>query len=84
MEAGLNTPKKIGKMLRILRKNAGYTSYETFANEYELSRRHYWAAENGDSITISYFLQILAIHNISVYEFFKLMYATFEIPNELK
>lgn len=83
MEAGLDTPKKIGKMLRILRKNAGYTSYETFANDFDLSRRHYWAAENGDSITITYFLQILSIHRISVYDFFKLMYATFETPNEL-
>jgi len=40
---------KIGEKLAELRKKKGYTSHETFAYDYELSRVQYWRIEKGKS-----------------------------------
>lgn len=36
---------EIGKRLKLLRESKGFTSYEKFAVEHELSRMHYWQIE---------------------------------------
>jgi transcriptional regulator with XRE-family HTH domain len=63
--------KRMGRRLRKLRVNAGYSSYETFAVDHDLSRRYYWAVENGRNISIAYLVKILAIHDMTMEDFFK-------------
>ena len=48
--------------LKELRKEAGYSSYETFATENDLDRKQYWRVENGLNITIRTLTKILGIH----------------------
>lgn len=57
----------------MLREEKGFTSYEHFAMEYDLSRMHYWKIEKGKAnITIRTLLNLLSIHNLSIEDFFNL------------
>jgi transcriptional regulator with XRE-family HTH domain len=63
--------KKIGENLKKLRIENGYSSYEKFAIENELSRMHYWRIEEGrTNITLRSLINILNIHKISLEKFF--------------
>lgn len=62
---------EIGKKLKQLRIDAEYSSYETFANDYDLDRKQYWRIENGTNLTLSTLNKILKIHKVSFQEFFK-------------
>jgi len=62
--------QKIGKEIRRLRKQNGYSSYENFALDYDLDRKYYWNIEKGRNITILYLKKILDIHKINFSEFF--------------
>ncbi len=62
--------QEIASKLKQLRKDKGYTSYETFAFEHDLNRVQYWRVENGQNITLKTLLNILSIHNISIEDFF--------------
>ncbi len=63
---------QIGEKLKQLRIKAGYTSYESFAIEYDISRMMYWKIEKGKTnITIKTLMKILNVHSISIEEFFK-------------
>ncbi len=62
---------KIGSKIKKLRKDKGFSSYESFANEYDLNRVQYGRVERGQNITIKTLLIILAIHEITLEEFFK-------------
>ena len=63
--------KKIGDKLKRLRIKNGYSSYEKFAIENELSRMHYWRIEEGKTnITIRSLISILNIHKITIENFF--------------
>lgn len=63
--------KKMGEKLRELRIKKGFTSYETFAIEYDFSRMQYWRIEKGQSnITIRTLLKLLKIHEVSLENFF--------------
>lgn len=65
--------KDIGERLKQLRIKSGYTSYETFAIENELSRMQYWRMESGlTNLTIRSLIKILKIHKITIEDFFKL------------
>jgi transcriptional regulator with XRE-family HTH domain len=65
--------QKIGNRLRKLREENGFTSYEHFAIEYDLSRMHCWKIEKGKAnITIRTLLKILAFHEMSIDDFFKI------------
>lgn len=64
--------------LKELRKEAGYSSYETFATENDLDRKQYWRVENGLNITIRTLTKILGIHKKPLSEFFK------EVENKKK
>ncbi len=64
------TLKRIGERLKQLRIEAGYTSYENFAWDYELSSRYYWGVEKGRNISVSYLIKILDIHKMSIEDFF--------------
>ncbi|MDV6169372.1 helix-turn-helix transcriptional regulator [Flavobacterium sp. DG1-102-2] len=61
----------IAEKIKTLRKEKGFTSHETFAFEHELNRVQYWRVEAGKNITLKTLLRILAIHDLSLEEFFK-------------
>lgn len=60
----------IAAKLKKLRIDAGYTSYESFANANDLDRKQYWRIEVGANITLSTLIKILEIHKISLKDFF--------------
>ena len=61
----------MGKRLKELRKEAGYTSQETFAYDAEIPRALYGKYEKGSNITINSLHRILKFHKITFKEFFK-------------
>lgn len=64
--------KEIGERIRELRIKAGYSSYESFAIENDLSRMQYWRMENGQSnMTLKTLKKILDIHKITLEEFIR-------------
>lgn len=63
--------KKIGDKLKLLRKDAGYTSYEYFAYENNISRPQYGKYEGGANIQLNTLIRILSHLNISLEDFFK-------------
>jgi transcriptional regulator with XRE-family HTH domain len=66
--------KHIGSALLELRKRKGYTSHESFAYDHDIPRMHYWRMENGKTnLTIRSLMRILAIHNITLTEFFEML-----------
>lgn len=62
--------KEIGDKLKKIRIEAGYTSYENFANEFELDRKQYWRIESGQNVTLKSLIKILRIHNLTIQQFF--------------
>lgn len=62
---------KLGEKLKELRIDAGYSSYENFAHDYDLDRKQYWRMENGANITFLSLIKILNIHKLSLIDFFK-------------
>jgi transcriptional regulator with XRE-family HTH domain len=66
-----NINVSIARELFLLRKEAGYTSYEKFAIEFGFARKHYWMVEKGKiRITIEYLERVLLCHNITLCTFF--------------
>ena len=62
---------KIGEKLAELRRQKGYTSHETFAYDYEMSRVQYWRIEKGKTnLTLKSLMRLLEIHGINLKEFF--------------
>lgn len=61
----------ISERIKGLRKEGGYTSYETFAQDHDLDRKQYWRVEAGANITIKTLIRILAIHKKDLSAFFK-------------
>ena len=78
-EALSNTLTRIGSKLTSLRKKKGYSSHEDFAYDFDLPRVQYWRIEKGKAnITIKSLCKLLTIHNLSVEEFFFLMYKEYK------
>lgn len=74
-DALTKTLARIGAKLTYLRKKKGYSSHEDFAYDFELPRVQYWRIEKGRAnITIKSLCRLLAIHELSVEEFFYQMY----------
>jgi transcriptional regulator with XRE-family HTH domain len=61
----------ISGRLKELRRERGYSSYETFALDHGLDRKQYWRIENGSNITIKTLIKVLEIHNKDLTVFFK-------------
>ena len=61
----------IGKLIKQLRIEMGYSSAEIFAYEKNINRISYWRMEKGSNITLNSLLKIMDIHQISLSEFFK-------------
>jgi hypothetical protein len=62
---------KMAEKLRKMRIEKGFTSYDSFAWDNDLSRIHYWRIEKGSNFTMQTLLKILDIHKITLEEFFK-------------
>ena len=63
--------KRIGSRLTELRKNKGYTSYEIFAFDHDISRMQYWRIEKGmANLTLKTLMKLLTIHKITIEDFF--------------
>jgi transcriptional regulator with XRE-family HTH domain len=78
-DALTNTLDRIGNKLTYLRKKKGYSSHEDFAYDFDLPRVQYWRIEKGKAnITIRSLCRLLTIHNLSVEEFFYLMYKEYK------
>ena len=61
----------VGQRLSDLRKKKGYTTLKEFAMDYELPLIQYWRIENGKTnFTLKTLLGLLAIHKLSLDEFF--------------
>jgi transcriptional regulator with XRE-family HTH domain len=74
-EALQQTLARIGAKLTALRKKKGYTSHEDFAYDFDLPRVQYWRIEKGKAnITLRSLCRLLTIHNLTVEEFFHLLY----------
>ena len=57
--------KQAGKALRRMRLEAGYSSYERFAYENNLSRIQYWRMESGSTNwTLDSLITVLNIHGV--------------------
>lgn len=63
--------KKIGERLKYYRKKAGYTNYEYFAYENNISRPQYGKYEAGANIQLTTLMKLLKALNVSLEEFFK-------------
>ncbi|GIQ57155.1 hypothetical protein Flavo103_02910 [Flavobacterium collinsii] len=63
--------EKIAKKIKQLRKEKGFTSFESFAYEYEINRVQYWRIESGGNITLKTLIKVLDIHKITLEDFFK-------------
>jgi transcriptional regulator with XRE-family HTH domain len=63
--------KKIGERLKKYRKEAGYSNYEYFAYEHNISRPQYGKYEAGANIQLNTLIRILKYLNVSMEEFFK-------------
>ena len=61
----------IAEKIKILRKEKGYTSYETFAFDYNINRVQYHRIEKGQNITLKTLINVLKIHNLTIQQFFK-------------
>jgi transcriptional regulator with XRE-family HTH domain len=63
--------ERIAQKLVELRKKKGYSSYESFAFDHDIPRMQYWRIEKGKTnITLKSLVKILAIHKLTVEEFF--------------
>ena len=63
--------KRIGERLKHFRKKAGYTNYEYFAYDHNISRPQYGKYEAGANIQLNTLIKILKAMNVTLEEFFK-------------
>jgi DNA-binding XRE family transcriptional regulator len=67
--------RKIAIKVKELRKEAGYSSYESFALHAGINRNSYFrlekSAESGDNFTVALLLRVIRGLNITTTEFFQ-------------
>ncbi|WP_423147857.1 helix-turn-helix domain-containing protein [Rubrolithibacter danxiaensis] len=63
--------QKLGKRIKELRIKAGYTSYEFFAYEHNISRAQWGRYENGQDLKFSSLVKIIEAFKMTLPEFFK-------------
>jgi transcriptional regulator with XRE-family HTH domain len=62
--------KKLGERMKELRKKAGYSSYEYFAYENEMSASQYAKYERGGNIQFDTLIKIIRALGVTFEEFF--------------
>jgi transcriptional regulator with XRE-family HTH domain len=64
----------LGSRLVELREKKGYGTLKEFTEKYDLPQIQYWRIEKGKAnITLKTLVKVLAIHNITLHEFFCLV-----------
>lgn len=64
----------LGEKLAELRMKKGYGTLKEFTLKYDLPQIQYWRIEKGKAnVTIKTLVKILAIHNLTLHEFFCLV-----------
>jgi transcriptional regulator with XRE-family HTH domain len=61
---------QLGKRIKQLRIEKGYTNSEFFAYDHEINRSQYGKYERGEDMRISSLFKIMDAHGISIKEFF--------------
>lgn len=70
----ITTLKRIGSALKTLRIEKGFGTLKDFSTHYDLPLIQYWRIEKGKAnITIKSLSHILAIHQITIDDFFCLL-----------
>ncbi|MDI9339853.1 MAG: helix-turn-helix transcriptional regulator [Sediminibacterium sp.] len=64
------TLKKLGERIKSLRIKSGYSNYEYFAYENDISRAQYGRYERGEDIRFGTLIRIINAHGISISDFF--------------
>ena len=64
------TLKKLGERIKQLRIKMGYTSYEYFAYEHNISRAQFGRYEKGQDLRMSSLIKVVNAFGISLQEFF--------------
>lgn len=62
--------KKLGARIKALRIDKGYTSYEYFAYEHNISRAQFGRYERGEDMRFSTLAKVIAALDMSFEEFF--------------
>lgn len=62
--------KQLGKRIRAIRKEKGYSNYEQFAFQNDFNRSSYSRFERGEDMRMSSLLRVLDAFDISLSEFF--------------
>ncbi len=62
--------KKLGKRLKELRIAKGYSSYEYFAYEHNISRAQYGRYEKGEDLRFSTLVKVISAFGMTMAEFF--------------
>jgi transcriptional regulator with XRE-family HTH domain len=62
--------KKLGERIKALRIAKGYSNYEHFAYEHEISRAQFGRYENGQDLRFSSLIKLLNAFEITLDEFF--------------
>jgi hypothetical protein len=62
--------KKLGKRIKALRIKKGYSSYEYFAYDHNISRAQYGRYEKGEDLRFSSLLKVIKAFDMSLKEFF--------------
>lgn len=63
--------KRVGKRLKELRLEKGYSSYRNFADAFDIEPKSYWRIEQGISdFKLSSLKRILDAHGLNIEEFF--------------
>jgi hypothetical protein len=63
--------RKLGVRIKELRIKAGYTSYEFFAYDHNISRAQWGRYENGQDLKFSSLLKVVKAFDMSLSDFFK-------------
>ncbi|MBT1712390.1 helix-turn-helix domain-containing protein [Fulvivirgaceae bacterium PWU5] len=64
----------VGSVIIRLRKTKGYSSHESFAQEYDLPRMQYWRVERGKTnLTVRTLAKLLHIHQLTMIAFMLLV-----------
>ena len=65
-----DTLKKLGERIKQLRIKKGYSSYEYFAYEHNISRAQFGRYEKGQDLRVSSLIKVINAFGISLQEFF--------------
>jgi transcriptional regulator with XRE-family HTH domain len=63
--------KQLGQRIKNLRMEKGFTSYEYFAYENNISRAQYGRYEKGEDLRFSSLVKVISALDMSIPEFFK-------------